>query len=291
MNRKFGALILTALALAATGCEKAKRVSAPPAMMQVSGLAESGSGLAMSVRAYADSSQRFIAESHKLEMITAESELQKSWESVVAFCGTIRCEVISSTITTRTGDTMPSGSVALRVVPEDLKKLLERIQTLGKIAQHTTEREDKTAVVVDTEAKIKNLTSFRDNLRAMLGKPSATVKDLVEIERQLTETQSELDSQTAQRKILANETEKIAVEISLRVERPSGNAGGFGLIWNALRESGSVLGDSTASLIYTIVAIIPWLILILPGCWLLLRLWRKLRRRRGVTPPPAPATI
>ena len=177
----------------------------------------------------------------------------------------------------------------MRVVPEDPKKLLERIQTLGKIAQHTTEREDKTAVVVDTEAKIKNLTSFRDNLRAMLGKPSATVKDLVEIQQQLTETQSELDSETAQRKILANETEKIAVEISLRVERPRDNAGGFALIWNALRESGSVLGDSTASLIYTIVAIIPWLILILPGCWVLLRLWRKLRRRRNVTPPVAPA--
>jgi hypothetical protein len=287
MKHRFGALILTALALAATGCEK--RVSAPPAMMQVSGLAGSRSGLAMSVRAYADSSQRFVAEGHKLEMITPESELQKSWESVVAFCGTIRCEVISSTITTRTGDSMPSGSVAMRVVPEDLKKLLERIQTLGKIAQHTTEREDKTAVVVDTEAKIKNLTSFRDNLRAMLGKPSATVKDLVEIQQQLTETQSELDSETAQRKILANETEKIAVEISLRVERPRDNAGGFALIWNALRESGSVLGDSTASLIYTVFAIIPWLILILPGCWLLLRLWRKLRRRRNVTPPAAPA--
>ena len=177
----------------------------------------------------------------------------------------------------------------MRVVPEDLKRLLEHVQTLGKIAQHTTEREDKTAVVVDTEAKIKNLTSFRDNLRAMLGKPSATIKDLVEIQQQLTETQSELDSENAQRKILANETEKIAVEISLRVERPKDNAGGFALIWNALRESGSVLGDSTASLIYTIVAIIPWLILILPGGWVLLRLWRKLRRRRNVTPPVAPA--
>src|SRR5215510_11522153 len=98
---------------------------------------------------------------------------------------------------------------------------------LGKIAQHTTEREDKTTAVIDTEAKLKNLTSFRDNLRAMLGKPSATVKDLVEIQQQLTETQSELDSETAQRKILANETEKIAVKISFRVEWSSANAGGF----------------------------------------------------------------
>jgi len=179
--------------------------------------------------------------------------------------------------------------MSLRVAPEDLKKLLAHVQKLGNIAQHTTEREDKTAAVVDTDAKLKNLTNFRDSLRAMLAKPSATVKDVVEIQQQLTEAQSELDSETAQRKILANETEKIAVEISFRVEKSSGNAGGFAQIWNALRESGSVLGDSTASLITVIVSIIPWLILIVPAVWLLARAWRKVRRNRIASPPPSPA--
>jgi Domain of unknown function (DUF4349) len=45
----------------------------------------------------------------------------------------------------------------------------------------------------------------------MLARSSSTVKDLIEIQQQLTDTQSQLDSETAQRKILANETEKIAV--------------------------------------------------------------------------------
>lgn len=198
----------------------------------------------------------------------------------MAYCGTIRCEVTSSSITTRADDSLPSGTVSLRVVPKDLGKLLAHVQTVGKIAQHTTEREDKTTAVVDTEAKLKNLTSFRDNLRAMLKKPSATVKDLVEIQQQLTETQSELDSETTQRKILANETEKIAVEISFRVERPNVGASGFAQIWNAFRESGSVLAQSTASLVYMIFSIVPWLVLIVPGCWLVVKVWRKVRGRR-----------
>ena len=240
--------------------------------------------------AFADlTARRFIAERHKLEIITPEAEIQRSWESVVAFCGTIQCEVVTSSITTRTGDSVPSGTMSLRVAPEDLKKLLAHVQKLGNIAQHTTEREDKTAAVVDTDAKLKNLTNFRDSLRAMLAKPSATVKDVVEIQQQLTEAQSELDSETAQRKILANETEKIAVEIAFRVQKSSGNAGGFAQIWNALRESGSVLGDSTASLITVIVSIIPWLILIVPAVWLLARAWRKVRRNRIASPPPSPA--
>ncbi len=245
----------------------------------------------MSIPAYAADSPlpRFVAEHHHLEIVTPESELQKSWDSLVVFCGTIHCEVVSSSLTTRTGDSVPAGSVTLRVVREDLGKLLARLQTLGKIAQHTTEREDKTTAVVDTEAKIKNLTSFRDNLRAMLNKSSATVKDLVEIQQQLTETQAELDSETAQQKILANETEKIAVDISFRVETRGANAGGLRLVGNALRESGSVLADSTASLIYTIFSILPWLVFIVPGCWFLVGIWRRVRRRQTVSAVEPPA--
>ena len=276
MNRKFVILVCAALTSVATGCGYKRVAPASTALTEP-----------VMLHAFAMSPQRYIAERHKLEVITSESELQKSWESAVAFCRTIQCEVVSSSITTRAGDSVPSGVISLRVAPDDLKKLLDYVEKLGKIARHTTDREDKTTAVVDTEAKIKNLTGFRDNLRAMLARPSATVNDLVEIQKQLTDTQTELDSETAQRKILANETEKIAVEIAFRVERPSGNAGGLAQIWDALRESGSILGDSTAFLITTIVAIIPWLILIVPAVWLLAKAWRKLklRRNRPASPP------
>jgi Domain of unknown function (DUF4349) len=278
MHRKFEILLLSALLSVATGCSHNK--AAAPASGR----------LLNSVMVFAGSPQRYIAERHKLEVITSESELQKSWESAVAFCGTLQCEVVSSSITTKVGDSTPSGVVSLRVVPDDFQKLVAYVEKLGTIAQHTTEREDKTTAVIDTEAKIKNLTSFRDNLRAMLGRPSAKVADLVEIQKQLTDTQAELDSETTQRKLLANETEKIAVEISFRVERNRGGGGGFGPVWNALRESGSILADSTASLIETIVAIIPWLILVVPAAWLLLKAWRILKRRRNRPTSPPPST-
>ena len=211
-------------------------------------------------------------------------------KSLLAFCGTIQCEVVSSSVTTRAEDSTPSGSVSLRVSPQDAGKLFAQAEKLGKMAQHITEREDKTTAVIDSEAKIKNLTAFRDNLRSMLAKPAATVKDLVEIQQQLMETQSQLDSETAQRKVLANETEKVLVELSFRTPRSAGTASAWIQIANAFRQSGQVLADSTAAVIATVVAIIPWLILILPGLWLIRKIWRKLRQNRPVT-PPTPATI
>ena len=47
----------------------------------------------------------------------------------------------------------------------------------------------------------------------------------------------------------------------------------------ALRESGSDMAVSVAWLISAIVTVIPWLVLIVPLCWLVAKLWRKLRRK------------
>jgi DNA repair ATPase RecN len=165
---------------------------------------------------------------------------------VISYCGTIECTVVSSNLVTKTGDAAPSGSIALRVSPGDVKKLFDQVEKHGQIVQHATESEDKTTAVLDTEARIKNLTSFRDSLRSMQGKPSVSVKDLVEIQQQLIEVQSQLDSETAQRKILVNETEKVAVDITFGAERGRTSRSAWTPIWDALRESGSDLAASVA---------------------------------------------
>ena len=300
MHRKVPNLILVGCLLSATGCRRLSHRS-EMAVDQPSWDAKAGMGLAsmssvpglrtnLESVALAASPQRYIAETHKFEVIAPEAQLEKSVESLLAFCATIQCEVLSSTVTTRAEDSTPSGSISLRVAPQDAGKLFAQAEKLGKIAQHTTEREDKTTAVIDSEAKIKNLTAFRDNLRSMLAKPSATVKDLIDIQQQLMDTQSQLDSETAQRKVLANETEKTLVDFSFRTPRSTGTASARSQIANAFSQSGQVLADSTAAVIITVVAIIPWLILILPGLWLVRKIWRKLHRNRP-SPPTSPATI
>ena len=70
--------------------------------------------------------KRYIAVRHKLAVVSPENELPKNWRAVIDFCGTIRCEVVSSSIVARTHESYPSGSIALRVVPDDFPKLLTK---------------------------------------------------------------------------------------------------------------------------------------------------------------------
>lgn len=223
---------------------------------------------------------RFVAIRHKLEIIAPGSVLPKSLDAVVAFCSSIQCEVLSSNISGTAADAMPSGSVSMRVAPQDLSKLLDFAAKQGKVSQHSTETEDKTAAVIDVEAKLKNQTEFRDSLRKMLVKPGVSVADLLQIQEKLAEAQAELDSEATQRKILANETEKVAVEIAFRSEVHS-TRGAFAAVGDAFGEFGSVLADSLAALITAVAAIIPWLIVIVPGIWLLKRFVSKIRRNRA----------
>ncbi len=214
---------------------------------------------------------RFVAVRHKLEIVEAGSGLAKSIEAVVAFCGTI------------------PGNITARVAPQDLTKFLDFVGKQGKIAQHATESEDKTAAVVDVEAKLKNQTEFRDSLRRMLTKPGVSVADLLQIQEKLAEAQAELDSEATQRKVLANETEKVYVEIAFHAEQRTISRGSFASVGEALRDFGSVLGDSLAVLITAVAAIIPWLIVIIPGLWFLIKAVRLFRERRRAAKAATPA--
>src|SRR5262249_12614706 len=129
-------------------------------------------------------------------------------------------------------------------------------------------------------AKIKNQTEFRDSLRKMLVKPGVSVADLLQIQEKLSEAQAELDSEATQRKVLANETEKVAVEIAFRSEFRS-TRGAFAAVGAAFSVLGPVLPDSLPAFITAVAAIIPWLIVIVPGVWIFVRFVRNLRRRRA----------
>jgi hypothetical protein len=251
----------------------------------LAGLRSGGSGGTGTVLA----APRFVAVRHRLEIVEPSSGLVKSIEAVVTFCGTIHCEVLSSSVTNEMDVLSPSGNIATRVAPQDLNKFLDFVGKQGKIAQHSTESEDKTTAVVDVEARLKNQTDFRDSLRKMLTKPGVSVADLLQIQEKLAQAQAELDSEATQRKILASETEKVYVEVTFHAEQRTVRRGAFTSVGEALRDSGSVLGDSLATLITAVAAIIPWLIVIAPGLWFLSKTVRRFRERRRAEKAATPA--
>jgi len=69
------------------------------------------------------------------------------------------------------------------------------------------------------------LTELRDRLRLMLNDKSAKFKDIIEVERELANIQSELDSMKSMRKILSQETDLMAVDIDFTARQGSSEQG------------------------------------------------------------------
>ena len=219
---------------------------------------------------------RFVAVRHDLAVVTAADAVEAAWKAAETACLAAGCELLASNVA-RDDERAPAAAfLDARLPPEALAPFLQRLGGLGRIGRHATAAEDKTAEVVDLEARLRNMAGFRDNLRKLMATPGARLKDLIDVERELTRVQSELDSLATRRKVLAAETEKVRVTVAFAAQPAVLEAGMWLPVKSAVLRAGHVLAASMATLIGSAVALLPWvLVLIVAGLGL-----RALRRRQ-----------
>lgn len=130
--------------------------------------------------------------------------------------------------------------LTLRVPAETLDDVLARLGQMGDVQSVNVTAEDVTAQVVDLDARISALQTSVDRLTQLLSQ-ATSAQALVEIERELSTRQAELDSLTAQRAVLADAVALSTVYVSLTPESeaapftPPGFLSGLESGWNALR--------------------------------------------------------
>jgi hypothetical protein len=258
--------LLLALAFSLSACSQGKRTvsAAPASAASVPQLAGSAPGSAPQVR--------HIALTHKIALQAPAAELQARFQAIHRQCVALGCEVLSVITKAEGRYQSESGQLIARVPPAAFERFFSGVQAQGKLVLHVAEAEDKTAEVIDVEARIKNLEAFKARILELLAKRTASLKEALEAEQQLATTQGELDSIRERRRQLASQTELIRVEIDLQASSPGSDASWSAPIGSSLGEAGQVLAQSLSALITFSVAALPW---ILAG-WLLI--WLPLRR-------------
>jgi hypothetical protein len=223
--------------------------------------------------------KRYIALRHTLTVETEAEKMQAAFDATVANCELLKCQILSANYNRETPYNPPSASLSVRVPPRSVEIFLSGLAKNAEVLQHHRESEDKTDAVIDAEARIKNLTEFRDSLRAMLTDKSAKFKDLIEVQRELVNTQSELDTIQGVRKVLAQETELVAVTIDFTAKQGITEQGFFSPVAHAIKDAGRVMMESLAAVITFFVTILPWLLVGIPALILSRKLWTRIKSR------------
>ena len=223
--------------------------------------------------------KKYIALRHHLQIETPAEKMQATFDAAIAHCEALNCQMLSANFNKATPYSPPSASLYVRVLPRNVAIFLSGLAKNGEVMQHGRDSEDKTSQVVDTDARIKNLTELRDRLRIMLTDKSAKFKDIIDVERELANTQSQLDALSSMRKILSQETDLVAVNIDFTATQGITEQGFFAPVARALKDAGRVMMESFGSVITFVMSALPWLLIGIPVLWLARRGWTKIKTK------------
>ena len=196
------------------------------------------------------------------------------------------CQLIGSN---KSGDpeSYMEGYVSMRGEPMWLRTFMAGMESQvdaagGRITQQTTNTEDLTRQIVDTEARLRAQTALRDRLEALLRSRPGRLADLLEVERELARVQGEIDAVQSSLAVMRTRVAMSELTISYRSTPRSVGSDTFRPLRDALAGFLGIVVSGFAAIITIIAGLIPVAVVVVPIVWLILR-WRKRRGGRFFT--------
>jgi anti-sigma factor RsiW len=107
------------------------------------------------------------------------------------------------------------GNVVVKVLPENLDRLLQKIRGLGELKNQTLGTEDITKAYFDTDARLKNARVMEQRLIDMLKTKTGKVSDLLQVEKELGRVREQIEKIQGELKFWDSQMQFATVTISL----------------------------------------------------------------------------
>ncbi|MFG3436298.1 DUF4349 domain-containing protein [Nonomuraea sp. NPDC047897] len=184
-----------------------------------------------------------------------------------------------------------SATLEFKVPPARYSEVLTALgRDLGEQISLTQGTEDVTLRVADVESRLASARQSLDSLRALL-KKAGTIGEVLQVEREISAREADLESLQAQQKELAGQVGMATLTLRLVGPRavvadpsaqPPGFLGGLAAGWAALVMFGKVA-------LTVLGAVLPWLAVVVPlVAFPVVAVRRRRRRRTPSAPPSAP---
>jgi hypothetical protein len=147
--------------------------------------------------------------------------------------------------------------ISVRIPSEKLDTAIDAFSKLGKEVSRTMTTQNITERYVDNESRIKNLKAREESLRSLMSK-AANIKDLLEIDREITSVRTTLDSLEGMKKSWDSQVSYSMIELQLIQAKPDYTF--FDKIVNGIADSLRSIGEILLKSIYVLAFAAPYMI-------------------------------
>ena len=210
--------------------------------------------------------------------------LMSRHEQACVAAGPAVCQVIGSE-SSRYGRDELTAQLEIRATPAFLTAFRARLAgdaeaADGRVAMAATDSEDLTRALVDTEARLRALTTLRDRLQQLLATRSGPLEQLLATERELARVQGELDASRSTLEVMRTRVATSRLIISYTAQGQLAPDSAFRPVTDALDDALAVFMSVIGALILFLAGVLPLLIVVVPLAWLGLRWRRRIRAER-----------
>lgn len=232
-----------------------------------------------------------LAYTHNLAIEMADAMVAPRFERGRIACledRSLSCNLLEASITVGNPNTgiRPTARLSVRLPHasvDSFKSLLleplpEEAPGEPSLRRSSTNAEDLTFQISDTERRLAQATDYRERLTVLSRRGDAKVDELIKVQQTLSEVQSSIEEMTIETRQLNTRVDTELLNISLAPYEPlTSVASPLGSAW---RDAARALGESTASAFLFVVVLLPWLPLVALGGAALVWLWRFMRKGR-----------
>ncbi|MFZ0916642.1 MAG: DUF4349 domain-containing protein [Candidatus Udaeobacter sp.] len=146
----------------------------------------------------------------ELEIVSFDDAVQK----IAAFANEDR-GYVATTNSQKQANGKLRGEVIVKVLPENLDRLLQKLRGLGELKNQTLGTEDVTKAYFDIDARLKNAHVMEQRLIDMLNTKTGKVSDLLQVEKELGRVREEIEKMQGDLKYWDSQVQFATVTISL----------------------------------------------------------------------------
>ena len=191
----------------------------------------------------------------------------------------------------RTAGKHASASLTLKVPPESLASILNRLAALGKELQRSSSTKDVTSQVADVASRTLSARQSLARLRALYTE-ATKVGQVIEIESEIATREADLESLEAQQRALSSQTATATINLSLtaakHVAPPPKPRHAGGAFLGGLTHGWDAFVTALTALVTALGAVLPFLVVLLIAGALAWRIRRRVRGSRAPEPSPTP---